>query len=505
MKRTSTLACLAVLLAPGVAGAQLARLEVVEQPILFECAKPGSPCFRVTLEGLDAAGNAAQLPGTASRYSAIALGTTAAPRVFLVEPADESLAGSGGTTLTMVLVDLSGSMRLPMDARRRDGERRFEVAKKVLRRFVDTTFAEGRDRYAVVGFHSREVARGVEGATFVSTKDEAIRQVEALAEPQGRNNTALYSVTVAALERLVREGRDRSMSARLVLFTDGKNEVGGAADDPQLLDSSALARVAGEVVDSRLEVITVGFGQAGSLDERALRRLASSEANYSFAGNEAELERVFSGIRQRQATRLHLWVAGVAPAIDRLTGQTVRLRIGVDRLETTSETEKAWKSPTFSGATGAEPPMHVRTAFIDCCLAIVPPPPWPKLLLVSFGLGSLLAVAWFAVPRFIWPLSYIPKPAVERPRPPAASRRGEGPASSVVVPSRRPPPSRAPDDAGGTVVAGGRTEPAGREPRARLAQQPPRPAPKERPDPPPRDAGDATVYIPRAKKFEKDV
>jgi Ca-activated chloride channel family protein len=499
------LVVLALLATPRPAVAQLSQVEIVEQPVLFRCPA-NLPCFRLTVQGLDAAQGPAPLPLDPAQYR-VTLRDEAGREVKPFHVAASDAGSVSEETLTVVLVDLSGSMLARMTAAR-GSPTRFDVATKVLERFVADTFTPRADRFAIVGFHGRQVVRGVERAEFVGSVEAARRQVEQLPVPEIRNNTALYSAVVAALKRLDAEVRERRRVARLLVFTDGKNDV-RPGDDPGLLGNDALGDVEDEVRRLGFEVVTIGFGAAGSFDERALRRIASSPSNYSAATNEDELQRVFARIKARQASRVHLWVAGAADSLEGLTGRTLRFQTEAGSVSTTPDSEKPW----FAPAVGPPPALDlsdiaVNDVFIRCCESSdgVANGPVPRIL-VLLGFTSMLALAWFALPRLLWPLSYVPKPVLDRPRPSGRHAGAHDLASSVSVPGagRRPPVPSRPADA--TRVSGPPTSgtATGRDPRSRLIRSSSEPPPAARPEPPPRGAGDATVYIPRGKKLEKDV
>ena len=116
----------------------------------------------------------------------------------------------------MMLFDLSGSMI----AGSLGGRARIEAAKDAARVLVEK-FRPG-DRIAIAPFESHDVRAKIENAVFAETREGVEAQIDSL-QARRDGNTALYSATIFALNRLQRlkkEETDRQYM--LVILTDGK-------------------------------------------------------------------------------------------------------------------------------------------------------------------------------------------------------------------------------------------------------------------------------------------
>src|SRR5262247_2210978 len=126
----------------------------------------------------------------------------------------------------MMLFDLSGSMITGSLG----GRTRLDAAKDAARVLVEK-FRPG-DRIAIAPFESHEVRARIENAVFAETPEAAEDQINRL-QARRDGNTALYSATVFALNRLQRlKKTDRQYM--LVVLTDGENDV-RPGDDPEAL------------------------------------------------------------------------------------------------------------------------------------------------------------------------------------------------------------------------------------------------------------------------------
>jgi hypothetical protein len=155
-----------------------------------------------------------------------------AARPFYVESPKATATPEAVGREMMLVVDVSGSMTRPLA----DRGSKFEAAKEAISRFLHH-FQDGVDHVAIVPFESHQVVERIKAGRFVSTKAEARQQLEELPRPREHYDTALYSATSAALEVL--EGRraaSPSRQFRLIVLTDGKNDVTSFGNDPGLLD-----------------------------------------------------------------------------------------------------------------------------------------------------------------------------------------------------------------------------------------------------------------------------
>jgi len=164
----------------------------------------------------------AQLPAPEklAENISVQVGEQAVTPFYAVASAGDKQAVRGRVAL--VLIDISGSM----NSRIASGQTRFEAAKAALSSFLDG-FQDGIDRFAVVPFESHQVESTIRAARFASTKQEALQQIQALPQPESRNNTGLYSAVATGLDvfaqELAKKGKDTaSPEALMVLMTDGR-------------------------------------------------------------------------------------------------------------------------------------------------------------------------------------------------------------------------------------------------------------------------------------------
>ena len=325
---------------------------------------------------------------------------------FAVSQATRAEAVRGRVAL--ILVDTSGSM----NARMASGQTRFQTAQAALGRFFDT-FDEKADRVAIVPFDSHDVERRIRSAQFARSKADALAAVSALPPPQTTNNTAIYSAVVTGLDVLTSQARavaapgTASPEMLLVLMTDGKNEV-LRGDDPGLLDGAmGLQRAAEAVKASGIQVIGVGFGDPGSIDENAMRQVSTS---LFLASNLDQLTQVFSVARTLLTNRIHATFASPFDYLSSLEGRTLRIRasLTLPNGQKFESTEQVWAAPQIGvpAYEGACETDELRTA-----LALVPSGNYLMSLirpvLVFAGLGTLLLVLWFWVPRLVWADQYV--------------------------------------------------------------------------------------------------
>jgi Ca-activated chloride channel family protein len=398
---------LALLLCASAGWAQSGRLDFADRIRLVSCdPSTSNPCFRAAFNAVDAQGSPLDLslpPATdLHRQMKIQLDNQEIAPFFAVSQTGQSKALRG--RLALILVDISGSMNLLLPL----GRTRFQTAQEALEQFLDG-FDSSVDRVAVVPFESHNVASQIQAAQFATTKADALAQIQALPRPQPRNNTALYSAVVLGLQVLTQEAGSRAGSPEtlLIVMTDGKNEV-YKGDDAGLLDGpSGLQQAANAVQSSGTQVIGIGFGAPGSIDTAALRQLSTK---LYMAESLDRLKQAFSFARTLQTNRIV--ATFVAPVNDRssLEGKTFHVSATLNlrdgrRLESG---EKIWSAPEMS-----VPSFDGKcdTDELKAALQIVPSSSnWLTMLrpvLVFFGLGTLLLVLWFWVPRLVWPEQYI--------------------------------------------------------------------------------------------------
>ncbi len=398
-------------LAAVLSFAQQGRIDFAEPVKLLSC-EPAStvPCFRMTMNTVDDKGApyAVQLPSVDRLASAmtVQIGDQQV-KPFYASASGETAAKTRGR-VALVIVDISGSMNHKLAT----GETRFEAAKRAIGVFLEN-FEEGADRVAVVPFESHQVQQQISGALFARTKADALAQVAALPMPQNRNNTALYSSVVfgietlqAALPKIQAEATDNP-ETMILLLTDGVNEVFKGDDLGLLAGPAGLAQAAQSVKTGGIPVVAIGFSDTGGLDETALRQISGK---YYVAEDYDGLKKILAFTRTFLNNRLTATFA--SPFADRasLAGQTlpihVELKLGSG--ETLKSADQVWSAPQMGV------PVYAGKCSMDEKKAVLTALPvgggWTSIIrpvAVFCGLGLLLIVMWFWVPRLIWPEQYI--------------------------------------------------------------------------------------------------
>ena len=401
---------LVLLLVPflGSARGQSGRLEFADRIRLVSCDPSTSkPCFRVAFNVVDDQGAPLSLnlpPAKDLRGQLkINLDNQEIDPFFAVAESGQTKAVRG--RLALILVDISGSMNHVLPS----GRTRFQTAQEALQQFLDG-FDSSVDRVAIVPFESHNVTQQINNAEFTTTKVGALAQIESLQTPQPKNNTALYSAVVQGLQVLARQAGNSTgptPETLLIVMTDGKNEV-YSGDDPGLLDGPAgLQQAANAVQASGTQVIGVGFGDPGSIDAMALRQLST---RFYMAEDLDRLKQVFSFARSLLTNRILATFA--SPWNDRssLEGRTLHVKAALNLNDGRKfeSAEKVWEAPqmsipTFDGKCDTEELKAALqlTPASGSLLTILRP------ILVFVGLGTVLLVMWFWVPRLIWPEQYI--------------------------------------------------------------------------------------------------
>src|SRR5215813_6286110 len=156
----------------------------------------------------------------------------------------------------MMLSDLSGSMT----TNNLGSRSRLDAAKEAARVLLDK-FRPG-DRIAIAPFESHNVKARIENAVFAETREEAEAQIDRL-QARRDGNTALYSATVFALNRLQRlKKTDSDRQYMLVILTDGKNDL-REGDDPETLQrKDDLDGVVKKLYETNIQTFAIGVGDA---------------------------------------------------------------------------------------------------------------------------------------------------------------------------------------------------------------------------------------------------
>ncbi len=386
------------------------RLDFSDSIRMVDCDPASSaPCFRLKFNIVDMQG--APLPAQIPPPEKLAgsLSVTVGDQAitpFYAAAANEKQAVRGRVAL--VLLDISGSMNRTLAT----GQTRFEGAKMAAASFLDG-FQDGIDRVAVVPFESHQVESTIRGATFATTKQAALQQVQALPAPQSHNNTGLFSAVTIGLDVLSQQLKQQaagtvSPEALVMLMTDGTNEV-LKGDDPGLLAGpQGLEQAAAKVKTSGLQIIAVGFGNRNEIDETALRQLST---RYYMTADAATLSRIFTVARTLLSSRIQATFASPWPDRASLAGRTLRVsvKLKLPSGQELSSEQKTWATPqiglpVFEGHCEADEMKALYTHAAPTSNA------WMSVLrpvLVFIGLGALLLVMWFWIPRLVWADQYI--------------------------------------------------------------------------------------------------
>jgi Mg-chelatase subunit ChlD len=401
----ATMVALATLINFG--HAQGGKLEFADRIRLISCDPAlRKPCFRLKFNVVDDQGSPLNLnlPPNQDLHEQM----TVTVENQQMQPFF-ALAQSGSTNavrgrVALILVDISGSMNKMLST----GRTRFQTAQQALQQFLQG-FDPAVDRVAMVPFESHNVAETIDSAHFASTKAEAITQIESLPDPQPKNNTALYSAVELGLRLLAKQASSLpgAPETLLIIMTDGKNEV-FKGDDAGLLDGpSGLEQASKAVKASGIQVVGIGFGDFGSIDETALRQISTK---YYMAEDLTKLSQIFALARTLLTNRIVATFASPGDDRSSLEGRTIPIKAeltlpGGKHLESafTSWAAPEIGVPTFDGKCDVEElkaALQLAPSSGNLLTTLRP-------VLVFFGLGTVLLVLWFWVPRFVWPEQYI--------------------------------------------------------------------------------------------------
>lgn len=392
----------------GQAGAKLDFSEPVK---LISC-EPAStvPCFRAKLNVVDAKGDPMGVelpkPERLAAEMTVHVGDQEVKPFYAVAGGASTAKVRGRAAL--VIVDISGSMNKKLAS----GLTRFETAKQAISIFLQG-FERGADRVAVVPFESHNVQSRIAGALFARTKEEALAQVDALPYPEERNNTALYSAEEfgiqtmqAALPQMQSEATD-GLETMVIVLTDGKNEVFRGDDLGLLAGLAGEDEAATTVKTSGISLIAIGFGDASGLDEAALRRTST---RYYLASDLEGLKRIFAFTRTLLNNRILAAFSSPLPDRASLAGQTlpITMELRLPDGKVIRSSVQNWTAPQMGV------PVYAAKASAEELKAVLTAQPeqngWVSILRpvgVFCGLGLLLILLWFWVPRLIWPEQFI--------------------------------------------------------------------------------------------------
>jgi hypothetical protein len=395
-----------------LAHGQSASLDFLAKPTLIECQPEGAdPCFRLQFGFIDETGDpvSLQLPPAdhlASHVEVQVDGQTVRP-FYAVATAGSSVR-TRRPQLTLLLFDISGSM-LTSDLA---GQSRFDAAKGAAAEFLKN-FSDGQDRVAIVPFASRDVEKTIAAAHFVDIRAAAQAELDALPRPEPRNNTALYSAVRGAVETLQQQRQADAEQPRLILLTDGTNDVHPQAGDDQglLTGPSGLANAAAAVRQAGVDVLPIGLGNRQSIDEVAMTRLGTRPPLITF-----DLDALHKAFQLRQLPQDgSLTVAIQAPeslgSRTLLAGRVIHFRAKVtlsDGSVLVENRQALWVAPPVAtpsfeaAATDTEQRAFLANARLDHGSLLL----FLRPFFVFAILAALLAVLWFGLPRLLWPDRY---------------------------------------------------------------------------------------------------
>ena len=286
----------------------------------------------------------------------------------------------------LILLDLSGSMR-------GDGLR---YARTGLRAFIRSLPQQGV-AVGIAPFESRQVSARIASARFGSPED-ALKILDGLPPPDAAGNTALYSALVAGLDRLGAEMKAAAADTRggLLLLTDGKNDVGGRADDPGLLAGLTGRRTAADAAaGAGRSVWLVGVG---NVDREELGALAGQKGEAMVDALDAvALANRFAYINRQIAADREITLVVRAPSaalLSRSTGSGL-LWGGADKNAVAVERSLDWRPPllalpAYDGVADAGTvPADVDIGVDD---------DWNRRLIVSIAFGLLWLALTVAMP-----------------------------------------------------------------------------------------------------------
>lgn len=398
-------------------------LRQAESVSLRDCSPVTlTPCFTVGVSPVDENGVPAGvlLPPQDRLAKAVSIQTPDGSITPFYVRATAGASATARPNVVLIEVDISGSM----NQEAAPGLTRFNAARQAIQNYL-ATMQDGVDEVAIVPFESHHVVPTIQAAVFTSKHEQAVAQLDALPQPGPKNNTALYQAVFtgvdtlnAELGRLEKSGTARAnITPQLIVMTDGKNEV-FRDDDTSLLDGPlGLEQASAKVRNAGFEVIGIGFGNSADIDVDALRKLST---RYFLASDPAQLAQAF-----RSSTPVHpsnLEIAFLGPVSDRhsLAARNVAFVVSLRLLNgqtlTSPEIEyvpPAIGMPLYEG--------RLERGALEALSAIEPPAVsgWAVVLrgiLVFGGLGVILLLLWFWVPRIVWRGEY-------GGLPPAGSRR----------------------------------------------------------------------------------
>src|SRR5215468_1307959 len=307
----------------------------------------------------------------------------------------------------MMLFDLSGSMITGSLG----GRTRLDAAKDAARVLVEK-FRPG-DRIAIAPFESHEVRARIENAVFAETPEAAEAQIGSL-QARRDGNTALYSATIFALNRLQRlKKKEADRQYMLVILTDGKNDL-REGDDPETLQrKDDLNGVIKKLYETNIQTFAIGVGDA--IDADALKQMVFPQENteqYSKAEDTRSLAKFLAGAKQ--SLNEQIGILFFTRRRDYHDLKSLNFRVQIKTLdEKILQGVIPWNCRAAAGCapdrTMEREEMRLATESAE---APQPPPEqWKELLwlLLRFAIALvILAGLWWGIPKIIWPVTPLP-------------------------------------------------------------------------------------------------
>jgi Mg-chelatase subunit ChlD len=307
----------------------------------------------------------------------------------------------------MMLFDLSGSMITGSLG----GRTRLDAAKDAARVLVEK-FRPG-DRIAIAPFESHEVQARIENAVFAETPEAAEAQIGSL-QARRDGNTALYSATIFALNRLQRlKKKESDRQYMLVILTDGKNDVRDGDDPEALRRKDDLNSVVKKLYETNIQTFTIGVGD--SIDADALKQMVFPQENkeqYSKADDTRSLAKFLAGAKQ--SLNEQIGILFFTRSRDYHDLKSLNFRVQIQTLDKKIlQGVIPWNCRAAAGCapdrTMEREEMRLATESPE---APQPPPEqWKELLwlLVRFAIAlAILAGLWWGIPKIIWPVTPLP-------------------------------------------------------------------------------------------------
>jgi Mg-chelatase subunit ChlD len=305
----------------------------------------------------------------------------------------------------MMVFDLSGSMKANLG-----GRSRLDAAKDAARVLVEN-FRPG-DRIAIAPFESHEVKAKIDNAVFAETREEAEGQIESL-QAREDGNTALYSATIFALDRL-QSIKKTDRQYMLIILTDGKNDV-RPGDDPEVLQrKDDLDGVIKKLNETNIQTFTIGVGDG--IDASALREMVYPSANkeqYSTADDSQSLAKFLAGAKQSLTEQIGILFFTRRRDYHEL--KSLNFKVQVETLDgKILQGTIPWNCRVAAGCTFDKEMEREEIGLVTDRVDAPQPPgaPWKELLwlLGRFAIAlAILAGLWWGIPKIVWPVTPLPQ------------------------------------------------------------------------------------------------